>query len=39
MAGHSRLDVPNRVALVARAYVLGLLDPAAGPPQTVDDGR
>ncbi len=27
-----RLDAPNRVALVARAYVLGLLDPRAWPP-------
>ncbi|MEV0258866.1 LuxR C-terminal-related transcriptional regulator [Streptomyces sp. NPDC050732] len=28
-----RLRVPNRTALVARAYVLGLLDPEAWPPQ------
>jgi DNA-binding CsgD family transcriptional regulator len=34
-----RLDVPNRVALVARAYVLGLLDPEAWPPQAADDAR
>jgi len=27
-----RLDAPNRVALVPRAYVLGLLDPRAWPP-------
>lgn len=27
-----RLDVPNRVALVARAYVLGLLDSSTWPP-------
>ncbi|MFE0047149.1 helix-turn-helix transcriptional regulator [Streptomyces albireticuli] len=27
-----RLSVPNRTALVARAYVLGLLSPAAWPP-------
>ncbi|MEV6578636.1 PAS domain-containing protein [Streptomyces sp. NPDC051582] len=30
-----RLDVPNRPALIARAYVLGLLDPVAWPPRTV----
>ncbi|MEV6686559.1 PAS domain-containing protein [Streptomyces sp. NPDC051130] len=29
-----RLDVPNRPALIARAYVLGLLDPTAWPPRT-----
>ncbi len=28
-----RLRAPNRTALVARAYVLGLLDPAAWPPE------
>jgi DNA-binding CsgD family transcriptional regulator len=28
----ARFDVPNRTALVARAYVLGLLDPANWPP-------
>ena len=28
-----RLDAPNRVALVARAYVLGLLDPTVWPPE------
>lgn len=28
-----RLGVPNRPALIARAYVLGLLDPAAWPPR------
>ncbi|MEC3977292.1 LuxR C-terminal-related transcriptional regulator [Amycolatopsis sp. H20-H5] len=28
-----RLGVPNRVALIARAYTLGLLDPAAWPPR------
>jgi DNA-binding CsgD family transcriptional regulator len=31
-----RLDAPNRVALVARAYVLGLLDPSVWPPHTAD---
>ncbi|MEU5187526.1 PAS domain-containing protein [Streptomyces klenkii] len=30
-----RLEVPNRPALVARAYVLGLLDPAAWPPRVM----
>ena len=34
-----RLDVPNRVALVARAYVLGLLDPSTWPPRSADDNR
>ena len=29
-----RLGAPNRTALVARAYVLGLLDPRAWPPRT-----
>ncbi|WP_308013897.1 helix-turn-helix transcriptional regulator [Streptantibioticus parmotrematis] len=28
-----RLQAPNRAALVARAYVLGLLDPASWPPR------
>ncbi|MFF1377414.1 PAS domain-containing protein [Streptomyces sp. NPDC058308] len=28
-----RLQAPNRTALVARAYVLGLLDPVAWPPK------
>jgi DNA-binding CsgD family transcriptional regulator len=28
-----RLGVPNRTALVARAYSLGLLDPASWPPR------
>ena len=28
-----RFDVPNRTALVARAYSLGLLDPTAWPPR------
>ena len=34
-----RLDVPNRVALVARAYALGLLDPSTWPPRSADDNR
>ena len=34
-----RLDAPNRVALVARAYVLGLLDPTVWPPDTAADKR
>lgn len=29
----TRLDAPNRTALVARAYVVGLLDPTAWPPK------
>ncbi|MCC0093618.1 PAS domain-containing protein [Streptomyces flavotricini] len=33
-----RLDVPNRPALIARAYVLGLLDPAAWPPRVAAAG-
>ncbi|MEU9116558.1 hypothetical protein AB0D04_33630 [Streptomyces sp. NPDC048483] len=28
-----RLHTPNRTALVARAYVLGLLSPTAWPPE------
>ncbi|MFI6689665.1 helix-turn-helix transcriptional regulator [Streptomyces sp. NPDC050485] len=28
-----RLDVPNRTALVAKAYVLGVLSPTAWPPE------
>jgi PAS domain S-box-containing protein len=35
-----RLGAPNRTALVARGYVLGLLDPTAWPPAPVPgDGR
>ena len=34
-----RLDAPNRVALVARAYALGLLDPSTWPPRSADDNR
>lgn len=34
-----RLDVPNRPALVARAYVLGLLDRSAWPPRVTAPGR
>ena len=30
----ARLGAPNRTALVARAYVLGLLDPVAWPPRS-----
>ncbi|MFE5769434.1 LuxR C-terminal-related transcriptional regulator [Streptomyces sp. NPDC056485] len=33
-----RLGVPNRPALIARAYVLGLLDPAAWPPRAAPAG-
>ncbi|MFE3628392.1 PAS domain-containing protein [Streptomyces goshikiensis] len=33
-----RLGVPNRPALVARAYVLGLLDPTAWPPRAAAAG-
>ncbi|MEV6732831.1 MULTISPECIES: LuxR C-terminal-related transcriptional regulator [unclassified Streptomyces] len=33
-----RLDVPNRPALIARAYVLGLLDPTAWPPRVTAAG-
>ncbi|MFF4293956.1 LuxR C-terminal-related transcriptional regulator [Streptomyces vinaceus] len=33
-----RLRVPNRPALIARAYVLGLLDPAAWPPRAAPAG-
>lgn len=29
----NRLGVPNRAALIARSYTLGLLDPTAWPPQ------
>jgi DNA-binding CsgD family transcriptional regulator len=34
-----RLDAQNRVALVAGAYVLGLLDPSTSPPRSADDNR
>lgn len=33
-----RLGVPNRPALIARAYVLGLLEPAAWPPRAAPAG-
>ncbi|MFG2712345.1 helix-turn-helix transcriptional regulator [Streptomyces goshikiensis] len=33
-----RLGVPNRPALIARAYVLGLLDPTAWPPRAAAAG-
>ncbi|TDU74650.1 LuxR C-terminal-related transcriptional regulator [Streptomyces sp. KS 21] len=33
-----RLGVPNRRALIARAYVLGLLDPTAWPPRAAAAG-
>ncbi|MCS0637301.1 PAS domain-containing protein [Streptomyces sp. LP05-1] len=34
-----RWSVPNRTALVARAYVLGVLDPDAWPPEPARDPR
>ncbi|MFK4071566.1 hypothetical protein [Streptomyces sp. NPDC029674] len=34
-----RLRAPNRTALVARAYVLGLLDPEAWPPEVAGPAR
>jgi DNA-binding CsgD family transcriptional regulator len=36
---YRRLDAPNRVALVARAYALGLLDAKAWPPTYAGDKR
>ncbi|MFE2876166.1 PAS domain-containing protein [Streptomyces roseus] len=33
-----RFDVPGRPALIARAYVLGLLDPTAWPPRAAPGG-
>jgi DNA-binding NarL/FixJ family response regulator len=34
-AAMARLGVPNRAALVARCYTLGILDPGQWPPQFV----